>query len=166
MCNIFGLLHKTIQITYYLSVKISAITYRWVSKPAAFLLLAALLLPTCLHAKQLADYCSLEMAAHHTMDSTAQDSCHDETGDDHRNTVPDKSEHCDSLSLCACTSDEASRIDDNWLISSTVSVATLPVDPEFRLYPVILSEKIPPSLSGPINQHAPPLWLLYDTYLI
>ena len=147
-------------------MKLSAITYRWVSKPAAFLLLAALLLPTCLHAKQLADYCSLEMAAHHTMDSTAQNSCHDEPGDDHHTTVPVKGQHCDSLSFCACSSDEAPRIDDNWLISSTVSVAVLPVEPEFRLPPVNLSENIPPALSGPINRHAPPLWLLYDTYLL
>ena len=150
-------------------MKISAITYRWVSKPAAFILLAALLLPVCLHAKQLADYCSHEMAAHHTMDSTAQNSCHDEAGDDHHNTdtVPDTTgEHCDSLSFCACSSDEAPRIDDNWLISSSVSLAILPVNAQSRLNALILSEIIPPSLSGHINQHAPPLWLLYDTYLL
>lgn len=147
-------------------MKTSDATYRWVTKPAALLLLAALMLPACLHAKQLADYCSIEMAAHHTMDSTAQDSCHDEAGDDHHNTAPDKNQHCNSLSFCACSSDEAPRIDENWLISSTVSVAMVPVNPEFRLPPVILSEIIPPALSGPINLHAPPLWLLYDTYLI
>lgn len=147
-------------------MKTSAVTYRWVTKPAAFLLLAALLLPACLHAKQFADYCSLEMAAHHAMDSTAQESCHDEPGDDHHNKAPDKVQHCDSLSFCACSSDEAPRIDDNWLISSTVSAAMLPVDPDFRLPRVILSENIPKAFSGPINGHAPPLWLLYDTYLL
>ncbi|PWN05867.1 hypothetical protein [Rhodohalobacter mucosus] len=151
---------------YSYAVKIFGVTYRSVSKPAAFLLLAALLMPTCLHAHELAEFCSTDMAAHHSMNDSAQDSSHKGSDNNHHAPAPDEEQHCGSLAFCACSSDEAPRIDENLLIPSTVSAAMLPADPDFRLQPVTLSKNISPALSGPINGHAPPLWLLYDTYLL
>jgi hypothetical protein len=139
-------------------------TYRWLFKPIVFLLLTAFLLPAGLHAGQLADFCMSEMASHHTPSEHARQNCHDD-GNHETDTASDSHQLCGSLAFCTCKLDEAPINNKSWLISSTGSVAILPVYTTAQK-PVTVSESIAPDLRSPINRHAPPLWLLYDTYLL
>lgn len=123
----------------------------------------AFLIPTGLHAKQLLDFCMMEMAAN---EMTADHSCCDGDAEKDMTENQTHSHHeCDWGFVCACDIGNSALDDEEWIPSS-------------QSYDGFLTEKetLSPFLSTDelinneqqirIGEFDPPLWLLYDTFLM
>ncbi|CAN5365120.1 hypothetical protein BH23BAC3_BH23BAC3_31640 [soil metagenome] len=143
-------------------VKKSSATYQAIFKAASFLLLMAFLIPTGMQAKQLVDFCDMEMNSHHMSDAPL---CHDccesekeESTDHHQN------HDCDHGIICACNN--AQTLPDENYIPTVRDTAVEPdVNVNFTLF-FTTSEPIHKDLQKRIGQHDSPLYLLYDTFLM
>lgn len=142
-------------------MKITQRTYKQFVNSITVLLLVALFVPTGLHAKQLVDFCKpapieQPMAADH--------SCCDQP-DENENSKTHSNHHCDWGMICACNAGLSDLNDAEWIVANNNLAVTITES-------TILSNLIPstePIHSDQqirIGQHKPPLWLLYDTYLI
>lgn len=142
-------------------MKISYQIYHRLVKTTAAMLLAALFLPTGLHAKQLVDFCKpapieQTMATDH---SCCDEPADNESRDAHQN------HHCDWGFICACNISQSDLIDAEWVISNNDFTVTLTESETLSLH-ISTSELIQFDQQYRIGHHQPPLWLLYDTYLI
>lgn len=142
-------------------MKITQRTYHRLVKTIAALLLVALFVPSGLHAKQLVDFCKTvpaeqPMAADH---SCCDDPVEKENNDAHQNDV------CDWGIICACNVSLSDLTDTEWVVSNNNFAVTLTVTEDSTL----LTPSIDPihyDQQSRIGFYKPPLWLLYDTYLI
>jgi hypothetical protein len=144
-------------------VKNSSVTYQRITKTTAVLLLMAFLIPSGLHAKQLVDFCMMEMNSHLMADTPSSHECCDsEPAEENEN----KHEHhdCEWGYICACDIGKSALGDEEWIPVSQKFDAQLaekePLAPFFTL-----SETIPAVQQIRIGEYDPPLWLLYDTFL-
>jgi len=142
-------------------VKTSHQTYQRIVKGVAVLLLAALFVPSGLHAKQLVDFCKptpneQPMAADH---SCCEEPGEQESSDTHQH------HDCGWGFICACNLGGSELDDKEWVVSNNTYLVLLTESENFSvLFPT--SELIPRDQQIRIGQHAPPLWLVYDTFLI
>lgn len=142
-------------------MKITHRTYQRLVKTIAVLLLAALFVPTGLHAKQLVDFCKPSpveqpMAADH--------SCCDEPNEN-ENSDAHQDHNCDWAFICACNVSESELNDTEWIVTNNDFAVKLSESETLSLH-IPSSEPIHFDQKLRIGQHKPPLWLLYDTYLI
>jgi len=164
LCNIFGFYWLFHQIYYSDFVKISSATYHTLSKITAFLLLMAFLIPSGLHAKDFVEFCLMEsetteMAGHH-------DDCHP-VSDEKPEQEPNKGSHpdCDWGFICACNIGQSQLGDEEWVPThkdaEVVLTETGTITPFFTT-----GEHVQTDQQIRIGQYDPPLWLLYDTFLM
>jgi len=79
-----------------------SIAYQVIAKTAAVMLVFSLLMPSALKAKQLVDFCMMEMSHHNTADDT-----HDCCVLDLSNLEGDQKspDNCEGAQICACAVD-------------------------------------------------------------
>jgi len=141
-------------------VKKYSATYQSLSKAAALLLLMAFLIPTGLHAKQLVDFCMMEMNSHEmTSAGSSHHHCDSEPAEEESDQL------CDWGFLCACNIGESQLSDEEWIPTTKNIDITLTVlgdlAPFFTFEAHIQAEQ-----QIRIGEYDPPLWLLYDTFLM
>lgn len=142
-------------------MKNHSITYHFLTRSLALLLLAGFLLLSGLHAKQFVDFCMTEMS-HHGMAANSHEHCDTKEADKEAKTHGHDS--CDWGLICACSVDLAPLSEEKAVISSASSAVILPVSSFDHTF--FSSDEIPRHvLQHPIGQHDPPLYLLYDTFL-
>jgi hypothetical protein len=142
-------------------VKISYQTYQNFVKATAVLLLMALFVPTGLHAKQLVDFCKPSpveqpMAADH---SCCDDSDEKESADSHPH------QDCDWGLICACNLGASELIDKEWVVANNDLIIKLTESESFSVS-IPFIEIIHRDHQIRMGQHAPPIWLMYDSFLI
>ena len=142
-------------------MKTSHQTYQRFVKGVALLLLAALFVPSGLHAKQLVDFCTPAPAE---QPMAADHSCCEEP-DEMESSDPHHHQDCGWGFICACNLGGSELDDQEWIVSDNTYLAVLTeVKTLSLLFPI--SEFIPRDHQLRIGHFDPPLWLLYDTYLI
>jgi len=145
-------------------VKKYSATYQSFTKAAAILLLMAFLIPTGLHAKQLVDFCMMEMGSHAmTSSSSSHDHCETESDEEEKETS--EHQHCDWGFICACKIGESQLSDEEWIpTSKNIDITLIQLG---DLPPFFASaEHIQAEQQIRIGEYDPPLWLLYDTFLM
>ena len=142
-------------------MKITQSTYQQLVKATAALLLVALFVPTGLHAKQLVDFCKPSPVE---QPMTADHSCCDEPIENEKSDAH-QNHHCDWGFICACNISQSELNDTEWVISNNDFSVTLTESVRISLH-IPSSEPILFEQQFRIGQHQPPLWQLYDTYLI
>lgn len=127
------------------------------------LLLIALLVPSGLHAKQLVDFC-MTKTTHSAM--AADHSCCETTAEPDHHQNEDASHHdCDWGFICACNIGENLLSDNDWITSNNDVTVTLAETENLTTF-ITSAEPIHREQQHRIGQYNPPLWLLYDTFLI
>ncbi|PKD42461.1 hypothetical protein [Rhodohalobacter barkolensis] len=148
-------------------MKISTTTYQRFTNATALLLLIAFLIPAGLQAKQLVDFCMMDMGHHNTMEMADDHSCCTEKEPVHHDQNDDSSHshECESLGICACNTSQPLLKDADWTIVTNEFSVILPK--KTYLTPFITSdEPITFSNAHNLSQYKPPLWLMYDTFLM
>lgn len=140
----------------------SSPTYRLITKTIAFLLLMAFLIPTGLHAKQLVEFCMMEMAANEM--AADHSCCESETKEKQKETDNHKHHECDWGFVCACDIGKSALDDEEWIPSSQSFDGFL-TEKETLTPFLSIDERINVEQQIRIGTYAPPLWLLYDTFL-
>jgi len=142
-------------------VKITTQTYQHFVKTVTVLLLAALFVPTGIHAKQIVDFCKptpveQPMAADH--------SCCD---DSEKKESPDSHPHqdCDWGFICACNLGASELIDKEWVVANNDLTIKLTESESFSA-PIPSIEPIHHNQQVRLGQHDPPIWLMFGTFLI
>lgn len=148
-------------------MKISTTTYQRFTNATALLLLIAFLIPAGLQAKQLVDFCMMEMNHHEGMEMVDDHSCCTEKETTHNDHKDDSthSHECESMGICACNTGQLLlKNTDRTIVSNEFSVI---LPQKTYLIPFITSDE-PISFSNAHNlsQYKPPLWLMYDTFLM
>ncbi|WP_147303481.1 hypothetical protein [Rhodohalobacter sp. SW132] len=154
-------------------MKNTSSTYRILTKSTAILLLMAFLIPGGLHAKQLVDFCKTELGSHnatempHHSDEMAADHscCESETEEKEKQTDSHTHHDCDWGFICACSIGQSQLGDEEWIpTTKNLEIALTQqgdVPPFFTSGDHILADQ-----QIRIGQYDPPLWLLYDTFLM
>ncbi|MCC5941144.1 MAG: hypothetical protein JJU37_06330 [Balneolaceae bacterium] len=145
-------------------MKNSSATYQRLTKITAVLLLMAFLIPSGLHAKQLVDFCMMDMKAAATEMAADHSCCESEPVD--KENEPENHQHhdCGWGFICACDIGESVLSDADWILSTTDAAVEL--TKKENLTPLITSsERVSTSQNKQLAQHDPPLWLVYDTFL-
>lgn len=123
----------------------------------------AFLIPTGLHAKQLVDFCMMNTA---TNQMVADHSC---CGDDTEKKTVENQTHahhdCGWGFVCACDIGNSALDDQEWIHSSQVFNGFL-TKKETLLPFLSTDELINDNQQIRIGEYDPPLWLLYDTFLM
>ena len=146
-------------------VKKDNLTYQSLSRLVALVLLLAFLVPSGLHAKALAEYCMAD--SNHASGMPADHSCCEsnpaDESDEHQ---PIGHHNCGWGYVCACNIGQSQLGDAEWIIpgcdfhifisESATSVPLLSSTDELIRQEQLIR----------IGQHSPPLWLMYDTFLI
>jgi hypothetical protein len=148
-------------------VKFSTVTYQRFTNATALLLLIAFLIPAGLQAKQLVDFCMMETHHHVDMPMADDHSCCTEKETNHQDHKEDSthSHECESMGICACeTGQLILKNTDRTIISNEYSVI---LPQKTYLTPFITSdEPISFNSAHNLSQYKPPLWLMYDTFLM
>jgi len=142
-------------------VEINQRTYQRFVKAVAALLLVALFVPTGLHAKQLVDFCK---PAQMEQPMAADHSCCDEP-DENKTNETHQNHNCDWGIICACNVSLGDLNDTEWIVTHN-NFAITPTETETLSLLIQSSEPIHTDQQFRIGHYKPPLWLLYDTYLI
>jgi hypothetical protein len=142
-------------------VKTSHQTYQRIIKAVAGLLLAALFVPSGLHAKQFVDFCKTSTAE---QPMAADHSCCEEP-EQSEDTDTHQHHDCGWGFICACNLGESELNDKDWVISNINHFVVLNESDNHSIL-FETGELIPRDQQIRIGQHAPPLWLVYDTFLI
>lgn len=141
-------------------------TYKLITKSTAFLLLMAFLIPTGLQANRLVDFCMMEMGTHQmaTSSSSTSHDCCDSDPDDEKEA--DHQHHdCEWDSICACGIGQSHLSDKVWIPTNKNFEVTFSQQGE--LAPFFTSaDYIHADQKIRIGEYDPPLWLLYDTFLM
>lgn len=124
----------------------------------------AFLIPTGLHARQLVDFCMMEMNSHE-MIATMQSSTHSHC--DPEPAVESESDHedCDWGFICACNIGQSQLADEDWIPTKNNLEITLTQQGKIASF-FTSNKHISADQKIRIGQYDPPLWLLYDTLLL
>jgi len=152
-----------LEFVFFIVKKYSA-TYQSITKATAFLLLMAFLIPTGLHAKQLMDFCMMEMGTHQMATSSSSHDCCDSEPADEKD---DKHQHhdCDWGFICACSIGQSQLADEDWIPTTKNLEFTLSQQGDLAPF-FTFGEHIQADQQIRIGEYDPPLWLLYDTFLM
>ncbi|MEX1270698.1 MAG: hypothetical protein WEA56_16915 [Balneolaceae bacterium] len=143
-------------------MKYNSAIYQLFTKSFAIILLAGFLLPAGLHAKQLVEFCMTEMHSHEMMDSS-HDCCDSEEEKQPESTHGHHD--CDGILICACSADVAPLSKENGIpVSPSFAVVLESITGNYSAFS--FDEPVRSDLQIRIGQHDPPLWLLYDTFLM
>lgn len=136
--------------------------YQQLNSIAALTLLLAFLIPTGLQAKQLVDFC---MMSHHDGMEMANNHrcCTEEAPSHHDSELP--SHDCGILGFCACNIGDTVLNESEWTQTTNKFTALLTEQADLSPF-IITNERITFSLHHRLGQHDPPLWLMYDTFLM
>ena len=145
-------------------VKISSGTYRLITKTTAILLFMAFLLPTGLHAKQLIEFCKMELAGSVPIEMAADHSCCESEAEE-KETESHQHHDCDWGFICACSIGQSQLGDEDWVPTHKDAVVVLS-ESEMLTPDFTTTQEIPADRQPRIGEHSPPLWLLYDTFLM
>ena len=122
----------------------------------------AFLLPAGLHAKQVVDFCMMEMN-HHEMATTA--SSHDHCDTEPAEESASDHQECDWGFICACSAGQSQLADKEWIPVTNNLEITLTQQGELLPF-FASSEHVQADKQIRIGEYDPPLWLLYDTFLM
>lgn len=143
-------------------MKISSITYQRLTSITALTLLLAFLIPTGLQAKQLVDYCL--MSHHDELEVVDNYSCCKEEAPSHQNSeLPNHD--CGILGFCACDIGDTVLHESEWTLTTNKFTALLTEQADLAPF-IVTTERISLSHHHRLGQHDPPLWLMYDTFLM
>jgi hypothetical protein len=171
LCNIIGFDGILFQTLYSQIVKKSSATYRVITNTVTVVLLTAFLVPTGIQAKQLVTFCMMDMNPHASA-SVKTHSGHPEGG-------PASGTHCETQSeskrtscdpcefelICACGIGKSQLGDQQWIPAAKKFDVRLTRQND--LPPFYTSGLKPPADQQiRIGEYDPPLWLLYDTFLM
>lgn len=135
--------------------------YRILKKAVALFLVLGILLPSALHAKQLVDFCMMEMNHHEMMDGS-HDCCISDLSD---HEATHKSQHdCETAQICACTVD-TSQADNQFRVPTAESSAVILSQTGFNFMVTSPDEFIYKEYLAALGEDYPPLYLQYDTFL-
>lgn len=135
--------------------------YQLISKFAALLLVFGLLLPTALQAKQLVDFCMMEMNHHEMMDDP-HDCC---VSDQTENKATHKGhQDCEGTQICACSVD-ITLTKDQFRVPTAKSSAAILSQTGFNFIVNSPDEFIYEDYYADAREHSPPFYLQYDTFL-
>jgi hypothetical protein len=129
---------------------------RVLARLLSLLTIAALLLPTGLNAKSALEFCMMNMHDHHAMEMSGEmhDCC---------NAEPDDDAHCPEMSYCTCSVEDTGETEPFRVLQSSVKLTVTP-NP-FLEPPVLPDDRIDRHRQMDADEHHPPLYLLYDTFL-
>ncbi|WP_141691534.1 hypothetical protein [Rhodohalobacter halophilus] len=146
-------------------MKLSGQPYQRFSRLTALVTLLAFLIPAGLQAKQLADFCMMEMSHHDTMEMSDNHGCCMEDAPQHHNHSDSHDHNCDEMQFCACDLNPTLHKTKEWTRVSNDYSAYLSESDNQKIFNRIdkyQSDK-PDTF---LNVHSPPLWLMYDTLLL
>ena len=136
-------------------------SYKIFSKTAAILLIFGLLLPSVLQAKQLVNFCMMEMNHHEMMDDS-HDCC---ISDQTKQEATHKDHHdCKEAQICACTVD-ITQVKNQFRVPTAKSSAAILSKTGFNFIVTSPDEFIFEDYFADALEHSPPLYLQYDTFL-
>lgn len=122
-----------------------------------------MLLPTGLQAKQLMDFCMMEMS-HHAMNmNDSHDCCL--PMENHQSGQQKNNQDCDTGQICACSLDEA-PVKNESVVPVNFAGAVILAENGFKFTLTSPDEIIHKDLTPDSHQYSPPLYLQYDTFLI
>lgn len=130
-------------------------------KAVALFLLAGMFMPSAIQAKHLVDFCMTEMANHHEMMDDSHDCCLS-VAIPHSNTSANHD--CNNGTICACPIDEAPAKEPATAPNSGSSAVILS-QTGFNFVITSPDEFIHKQYFALADPDAPPLYLLYDTFL-
>jgi hypothetical protein len=136
-------------------------SYKIFTKSVAVLLILGLLLPSALQAKQLVDFCMMEMNHHEMMDDS-----HDCCISDHTKQEATHKAHqnCEGAQICACTVD-ITLAKNQFRVPTAKSSAAILSQTGFNFMVTSPDEFIYEDYFADALEHSPPLYLQYDTFL-
>ncbi|MDZ7720067.1 MAG: hypothetical protein U5K72_14730 [Balneolaceae bacterium] len=135
--------------------------YKILTKSAALLLVIGLLLPSALQAKQLVDFCMMEMN-HHEMMGDSHDCCISDRAD---HEATHKNHHdCEGVQICACSVD-TSVTNNQFRVPTAESSAVILSRIGFQYMVTSPDEFLYEDYFAVALEHFPPLYLQYDTFL-
>lgn len=138
-------------------------TYHLFTRATAIILLLAFVIPTGLHAGELMEFCNMEMNSHSKMAENTHSDC--QTASDHKNNDENQHDDCEFGLVCACNIGFSALSDKDGIVVSGSS--QIIISESESPYPfTATNERIPFIHQHRINQHTPPLWLMYDTFLL
>lgn len=136
-------------------------SYKIFTKSAVLLLIIGLLLPSALQAKQLVDFCMMEMNHHEMMDDS-HDCC---ISDQMKQEATHKDHHdCESAQICACIVD-ITQSKNQFRVHTAKSSAAILSQMGFNFMVTSPDEFIYEDYFADALEHSPPLYLQYDTFL-
>jgi hypothetical protein len=137
-------------------------SYKIFTKSAALLLIVGLLLPSALQAKQLVDFCMMEMNHHHEMMDDSHDCC---ISDQTKQEATHKDHHdCEGAQICACIVD-ITQSKNQFRVPTAKSSAAILSQTGFNFMVTSPDEFIYEDYFADALEHFPPLYLQYDTFL-
>lgn len=136
-------------------------SYKILRKAVAALLVMGILLPSALQAKQLVDFCMMEMNHHEMMDGS-HDCCISDLSD-HDATHKDNQD-CESAKICACTVD-INLSENQFRVPTAKSSAVILSQRGFNFMVTSPDEFIYKEYLAAAGESYPPLYLQYDTFL-
>jgi len=171
LCNIFGLNGILFETSYSQVVKKSSATYRFISKAVTVLLLMAFLVPTGMQGKQLVNFCVMDMN-HHAAASDKTHSGQSESGaasgahcESHFESKTRSSDKCKFELICACDIGKSQLGDQQWIPTAKKFDVRLTRQNDLPPFYATVVE-VPADHQSRIGEYDPPLWLLYDTFLM
>jgi hypothetical protein len=123
----------------------------------------AFLIPSGLHAKQLVDFCLMEKAATEMTDDHS--CCESESTEKKTKDDTHQLHDCEWGMICACSIGQSQLGDEEWIPVSQDAEVFL-AESEHLSLSSNSSEPVPVDQQIRIGEYAPPLWLLYDTFLM
>ncbi len=136
-------------------------SYKILKKAVALVLVMGILLPSALQAKQLLDFCMMEMNHHEMMDGS-HDCCisdlsdHDATHEEH--------DMCESAKICACTVD-IDLAENQFRVPTAKSSTVILSQMGFNFMVTSPDEFIYKEYLAASTESYPPLYIQYDTFL-
>lgn len=140
-----------------------SLTYRLLIRFSAVLILFAVTLPSGLQAKALVDYCLSPVEQNSKM--LPDHSCCESQESEPVNNSATHHNHCDWGIICACDIALYHLSDQSWVVKVQDAAVKLDEHGHSVLF-ISVNEPIDHELQVKIGEHAPPLWLLYDTLII
>ncbi len=125
------------------------------------LLIISLLLPAALQAKQLVDFCMMEMNHHEMMDGS-HDCCISDLSD--HDATQKGHDMCESAKICACTVD-IDVAENQFRVPTAKSSAVILSQTGFNFMVTSPDEFIYKEYLATVGESYPPLYLQYDTFL-
>lgn len=138
-------------------------SYKIFTKTVAILLIAGLVLPSLMQAKQLVDFCMMEMEmSHHEMMDDSHDCCISDQAD---HEATHKSHHdCEGTQICVCAVD-TSLAKNQFRIPTANTSAIILSQMGFSFMVTSPDEFIYEDYFAVARQDSPPLYLQYETFL-